>query len=163
MCNDDAGGPCRSIREPATCPLHSQPDLAVLISRELSPSVLGEMGFVCALRHRVPTVTIDPVRVADELWRIEPEMALARRHVELEDARVVREHVPNVGSVAVHRQKGHVAVEVRPLGQLTDPKARLSLADRTREAIRDHDPYVSVIDVSVAQGADDVDTHVKEA
>ncbi len=160
MCVDDGGGPCRGVREPRRCPLGQPVDLAVLVSRSASPTELAEMGAVCAQRHRVPMVTIDPVLAADELWHVETETSAAVHRVQAEDARAVQDRLPYPVDVAVFRQPTRLAVEVRV--PATDgaesihlaAKQRLALADQARAAIREHDPYVQVIDVNVV-GPDD--------
>jgi hypothetical protein len=163
MCVDDDGaGPCRGVREPARCPLREPVDLAVLVSRSAVPTELSEMGAVCARRHRVPMVTIDPVLAADELWHVETETSAAMHQLQADDARAVRERLPYPAEVAVFRQPTRLAVEVRctadpAAGPLRlDAKQRLAIADLARAAIREHDPYVPVIDVNVV-AADDPD------
>lgn len=148
-CTDAAGGPCRGVASPEACPLHAHVDLAVLVARSSAPSTLAEMGFVCAQRHRVATVTIDPVLAADELWHIESETSSAKHRLESDDASAVHERLPEATSVGVSRHPRRVAVEVLLSSSEPDAKDRLAIADRARQAIRAHDPYIDVIDVSV--------------
>jgi hypothetical protein len=166
MCvDDDRTGPCRGVREPSRCPLRQPVDLAVLVSRSAVPTELAEMGAVCARRHRVPMVTIDPVLAADELWHVETETSAAMHQLQADDARAVRERLPYPAEVVVFRQPTRLAVEVRcSTADQTgapvrlDAKQRLAIADLARAAIREHDPYVPVIDVNVvdADVTDDV-------
>ena len=155
VCADEMGDPCRGVRTPDECPLQSHVDLAVLVSTSSTPSGLAEMGFVCAQRHRVATVTIDPVLAADELWHLESERSSAQRRLEAEDAQAVRERLLDATTVTVHRGPRRVAVEVRVSTPLADGKERLAVADRVRQAIRARDAYVDVIDVSVSSADDE--------
>lgn len=156
MCVDDDGkGPCRGVREPSRCPLRRPVDLAVLVSRSTAPTDLAEMGAVCARRHRVPMVSIDPVLAADELWHVETETDAAMRQLQADDAHAVLERLPYPAEVSVFRAPTRLAVDIRCLDDPSrgsaslDAKQRLALADLARAAIREHDPYVAVIDVRV--------------
>ncbi|MGZ4772813.1 MAG: hypothetical protein ACXV3B_09045, partial [Ilumatobacteraceae bacterium] len=81
-CNDSQGGPCRGVERNESCPLDQHVDIAVLArERDTEPS-LNEMGSVCALRHRVPLVTLYP---GDEFGpgpSTEVAAAVARRELE---------------------------------------------------------------------------------
>jgi hypothetical protein len=156
-CADDHGGPCRGVHAPHDCPLDRPVDLAVLVSTTAEASDLAEMGYVCAQRHRVPTVAIDPMLAADELWHIETETSQAIRRLEAEDAAAVAARLPFPADVAVHRERVRLLVELRVIAPADGPmsaKERLTLADLARDAIRAHDPYVSVIDVNVTDAPD---------
>jgi hypothetical protein len=158
--DDDGKGPCRGVREPSRCPLRQPVDLAVLVSRSAVPTELAEMGAVCARRHRAPLVTIDPVVAADDLWHVETESPAAMQVLQADDARVVRDRLPCRAEVTVFRQPARLAVEVRCVADPSsssrplDAKQRLAIADLARAAIREHDPYVPVIDVNVVTDDD---------
>lgn len=156
VCADGIGDPCRGVRAPDQCPLRTHVDLAVLVSTSSSPSGLAEMGFVCAQRHRVATVTIDPVLAADELWHLESERSSAQGRLEADDARAVHEWLPNATDITVRRRPRQIAVEVLLPTPIADAKERLVVADRARQAVRARDAYVDVIDISVMHaGMDD--------
>ena len=59
-CNDRSGGPCRGVEHLDDCPLESSVDLAVVARSPHGRRGIEEMGSVCAARHRVGVVEIDP-------------------------------------------------------------------------------------------------------
>ena len=149
-CNDEDGGPCRSVSRPSECPLRAHVDLAVLVSSESTTSGLNEMGFVCAKRHRVPTMTIDPEVADEESGLIESQATVARRRVEAAYAEAVQRRLPpGAATVSVHRLERRIVVDLCQADHDTDPHRRSFLADLARDAVRNHDPYVDVIDVCV--------------
>jgi hypothetical protein len=112
--------------------------------------MLAEMGSVCASRHRVPLVVVDPTKTEDELPSVTVAGAIANRAIESAYAAAVRRelsHLPTV--VDVRRLANSVQVNVQLPASENTPAAVSAAADRARFAIRDHDPFVQRIDVSV--------------
>jgi hypothetical protein len=148
-CNDSHGGPCRGVESNGSCPLDQHIDVAVLArERDAEPS-LNEMGSVCALRHRVPLVTLYP---GDEFGpgpSTEIASAVARREVEAGYVAVVRRelgHVVDDITVLREHQRVHVTLTV---ARSTARQAVSKLADRARHAVREHDRNTPVVDISV--------------
>lgn len=149
-CADDHGGPCRGVDHHAECPLEQSVDLAILTREPESQHSLAEMGSICASRHRVPLVVVDPTQLFDELPSAEVVAAVANRAVESAYAAAVRRelaHLPIVVDVRHLADKVVVHLQL-PTSQNT-PAARSAAADRARFAVRTHDPFVQTIDVSV--------------
>ncbi len=149
-CADAQGGPCRGTVQHTECPLEKSVDLAILAREPESPHTLAEMGSVCATRHRVPLVVVDPTQLDDELPNVTVAGAVANRVVEAAYAAAVRKelsHLPTV--VEVRRRADNVRVHVQLPDSQDTPAARSSAADRARFAVRTHDPFVQSIDVSV--------------
>ena len=150
-CADEHGGPCRGISQHAECPMEHHIDLTIVAREHGSAHTLDEMGSVCAMRHRVPMVEVDPRQVADELPSVKVANAVAKRAIEAGYATAVRHelgHLPAL--VDVERTPGriHVSVQV-PASQGASSQQLSAVADRARHAVRAHDPYVSGIDVAV--------------
>lgn len=149
-CSDDKGSPCRGAEHHAQCPLERHVDLAILARQPESAHTLAEMGSVCANRHRVPLVVIDPMQAESELPSVEVAGAIANRAVESAyEAAVRRElsHLPTV--IEVRRLADTVRVNVQLPASQNSPATLSAAADRARFAIRTHNPFVSHIDVSV--------------
>ncbi|MCE9623152.1 MAG: hypothetical protein K8R99_12480 [Actinomycetia bacterium] len=150
-CSDDHGGPCRGVDHHAACPLEQSVDLAILTREPESPHTLAEMGSICASRHRVPLVVVDPTQIDDELPNATVAAAIANRSVESAYAAAVRRelsHLPTV--VEVQRLADSVRVHLQLPASENTAAARSAAADRARFAVRAHDPFVQQIDVSVA-------------
>ncbi|MEQ1873324.1 MAG: hypothetical protein ABL953_06315 [Ilumatobacteraceae bacterium] len=150
QCADEHGGPCRGVDHHADCPLEQGVDLAVLTREPKSPQTLTEMGSVCAQRHRVPLVVVDPSQLFDELPSVSVASALANRVVESGYAAAVRRelaHLPIV--VDVSHLVDRVVVKLQLPASENTPAARSAAADRARFAVRTHDPFVQTIDISV--------------
>lgn len=148
-CNDSHGGPCRGVESNDACPMTNYVDLAILARQRAASPSLNEMGSVCALRHRVPLVTLYP---GDEFGpgpSTEIAAAVARREVEAGYAAAVRRHLRHgVRDVTVLRehQRVHVTLTIEDsMTALTISR----LSNRARQAVREHDRYVRLIDVSV--------------
>ena len=56
----DEHGPCRGTTHHMDCPVEHHLDLAIVARDPDAPRTLDEMGSVCAARHRVPLMEIDP-------------------------------------------------------------------------------------------------------
>jgi hypothetical protein len=150
-CNDSHGGPCRGVESNDACPLANHIDVAILARQRGAVPSLNEMGSVCALRHRVPLVTLYP---GDEFGpgpSTEIAAAVARREVEAGYAAAVRRQLRHgVRDIAVLRdhQRVHVTLTIaESMSALTISR----LSNRARQAVREHDRYVPVIDVSVVR------------
>ncbi len=149
-CTDEHGGPCRGIDHHAACPLEQHIDLTIVARHPDAPHSLSEMGSVCAARHRVPVVEVDPREIDDELPSVSVASAVAKRRAEAGYATAVRHelaHLPALVHVDRTPSRIHVTVQI-PASQDT-PRKIAAIADRARHAVRQHDPYVNCIDVSV--------------
>jgi hypothetical protein len=156
-CNDSHGGPCRGVESNAACPLLQHIDVAVLARERGAARTLNEMGAVCAVRHRVPVVTL---HAGDEFGpgpSTEIAAAIARRAVEAGYVAAVRKQLGHgVDDIAVHReyQRIHVTLTVaRDMSALTIRR----LVDRVRQAVRAHDAHTSAVDISVARADTPID------
>ncbi|HTH06077.1 MAG TPA: hypothetical protein VL916_09410 [Ilumatobacteraceae bacterium] len=149
-CTDEHGGPCRGLIDPHACPLESHVDLAIVTRSPDSPRTLAEMGSICARRHRVPTVEVDPDAPADDLPDLTVTVAVKTRRVEAAFAQSVRQSMPEVPAlVDVHRQPSRIVATVHVPERYDTPTGLSMVADRARHAIREHDPFVPTIDVNV--------------
>ena len=149
-CADEHGGPCRGTGQHVDCPMESHIDLTIVAREQGSVHTLAERGSVCATRHRVPMVEIDPRQVADELPSVKVANAVAKRAVEAGYATAIRHelgHLPAL--VEVERTPGRIHVSVQVPSSEGSAQKLSAVADRARHAVRAHDPYVSGIDVSV--------------
>ncbi len=149
-CTDEHGGPCRGVEQHAACPLEQHIDLTILARDPAAARSLAEMGSVCAARHRVPMVEVDPRQIDDELPSVRVASAVAQRAAEAGYATAIRQelsHLPALVDVDRTPSRIHVSVQV-PSSQNT-PQKLSAIADRARHAVRQHDPYVNCIDVSV--------------
>jgi hypothetical protein len=148
-CNDSHGGPCRGVESNEACPMSSHIDVAILARERGAAPSLNEMGSVCAMQHRVPLVTLYP---GDEFGpgpSTEVAAAVARREVEAGYVAAVRQQLKHgVEDIRVAREfdRVHITIGVaRSLSAQTISR----LTDRARQAVREHDPYTAVIDISV--------------
>jgi len=148
-CNDSDGGPCRGVESHESCPMDQHIDVAVLArERDAAPS-LNEMGSVCALRHRVPLVTLYPGDEFGPGVSTEIAAAVARREVEAGYVAAVRRRLGHaIDDIAVLREHQRVHVTLT-IGKSTSAQAISMLADRARQAVREHDRHTPVVDISV--------------
>lgn len=150
-CNDSHGGPCRGVEDNDTCPLDRHIDVCVLARQPGTAPTLNEMGSVCAQRRRVPVVTLHP---GDEFGAgpsAEIAAAVAKREVEAGYVAAVRRELGHaVGDITVMRehQRVHVTLAVH---EVASAQAVSMIADRARQAVRDHDRLTPVIDISVVK------------
>jgi hypothetical protein len=151
-CSDDRGGPCRGVTTLEACPLESTVDVAVIARSAHTHRGIGEMGAVCAARHRVGTVEIDPEDL-DEV--VIAELAVAAESAVLHEYKaVIAERLalamPDLGAcrIDVHRDGGAVNVVVGTDQVLTTTRS-CAVADQARAAVRAFDRFTQVIDVSV--------------
>lgn len=142
MCAD-AHGPCRGVTHHEDCPIEHHTDLT-LVAREAGTSrSLDEMGSVCSARHHIPVVELDP-RDPDAVRDLPVTHALASRAVRAAYANAVRSEIREA-EVTIERSPDLVHVTLR-----VPPGTNVSaVADRARKVVREHDPYVRGIDVSV--------------
>jgi hypothetical protein len=149
-CTDDRGGPCKGVQIHRNCPLEAHVDMAILTRRPGAPHTLAEMGSVCARRHWVPLVEVDPTDVADDLPNVAIASALASRRIEAAYATAVRHELGQLQVlVDVRREKDLVHVNVQIPASLASPTRLSAVADRSRHAVRELDPFVRAIDVAV--------------
>lgn len=149
-CTDEHGGPCRGIDRHADCPLEQHIDLAIVARDPDGAHTLAEMGSVCAARHRVPMVELDPQQIDNDLPNVSAASALAKHTTELGYVTAIREelsHLPAI--VEVDRTPRRIQVSVQVPARYDTPQKMSAIADRARHAVRQHDPYVNSIDVSV--------------
>ena len=157
-CADDHGGPCRGANHHRDCPMEAHVDMAILTRDPSDPHSLSEMGSVCATRHRIPLVEVDPSDVADDLPSVTVANAVATRRIEAGYAAAIRLELGDLPAIVdVRREPNriHVTVQV-PASKATASKLS-TVADRARHATREHDPFVSVIDVAVVTYPDPAD------
>ncbi|MEK7426514.1 MAG: response regulator [Actinomycetota bacterium] len=154
-CNDRHGGPCRGIADLDECPLESAVDVAVIARSVNDRRGIGEMGAVCAARHRVGVVEIDPAEPGSRsIYDLTDE---ADQQIFQEYVNAVTEMLqPVLGDdpfeVSVTRRERDVQVWVK-LGFSCSPIVVSSVADRARAGVRHYDRFAQVIDVSVVQPA----------
>ena len=157
-CQDEHGGPCKGVGDHHACPMEQHIDMAIVTRDPGAPHTLAEMGSVCATLHRVPIVEVDPSDVADDLPSVAVANAVATRRVEAGFASAIRQelaHLPVIVDVRREPNRIHATIQV-PAGQSSAAKLS-AVADRARHAVREHDPYVSGIDVVVVTYPDPVD------
>lgn len=157
-CTDDHGGPCKGATQHRACPMEQHIDMAIVTREPGTVHTLAEMGSVCATRHRVPLVEVDPADVADDLPNVAVASALATRRVEAGYATAIRHELGHLAAIVDVRREPHlihVTVQV-PASDGTPTKLSF-VADRARHAVREHDPFVSGIDVAVVTYPDPVD------
>ena len=156
-CNDEFGGPCRGLDHIEACPLEHHVDLAVVARAANTRRGLGEMGSLCATRHRVGVIEIDPGQPSGE--SIAGLHAQAERGICHAYERTIIEALRTSGEsegvfITVARNRGEVRVMV---SADAGRSARMSssdvaaLADRVRDATRRHDRFARSIDVSVVR------------
>jgi hypothetical protein len=154
-CHDDHGGPCRGVDHLEECPLESSVDLTVIARSPETPRGLDEIGAVCAARHRVGVVELDPSRVADTSLYDLADAAEARLCSEYEASvtATLRETSPLTPlGVTVRRHDRDVRVRLE-LDVRVTPLEMTALADRARAGVRRYDRFARTIDVSVVHGA----------
>ena len=156
-CNDSKGGPCIGVESNADCPLMQHIDVAVLARQRDTARTLYEMGAVCALRHRVPLVTLHPGDEFGPGASTEVAAAVARRAVEAAYAATIRKQVGHgIDDIAVQReyQRIHVTITVeQSMSVLTIRR----LVDRVRQAVRAYDAHTAAVDISVIKAAAVID------
>jgi hypothetical protein len=150
-CNDSHGGPCRGVESNHSCPMEQHIDVAILARERDAPESLNEMGAVCARRHRVPLVTLYPGDEFGPGASTEIAAAVARREIEAGYVAAVRRQLRHgVEDITATRefQRVHVTITVdKEMSAQTIGR----LADRARQAVRDHDVHTPVVDVSVVR------------
>ncbi|MFN8020313.1 MAG: response regulator [Acidimicrobiales bacterium] len=152
-CNDRFGGPCRGVAHLDDCPLESSVDLAVVARSPHGRRGIEEMGSVCAARHRVGVVEIDPSvpddrSIYDLADAAEHEICLGYAKSVDETVRELLVEQPFEVQVGRHDRDVHVKVQ---LGFAATPVTVSAVADRARAGVRHHDRFAQVIDVSVRQ------------
>jgi hypothetical protein len=102
----------------------------------------------------VPVVEVDPASPADDLPDL-PDLtvtnALAKRRVESAYAGAVRRELGDLPVIVdVHREPTRIHASIQVPAAHDTPQRISAVADRARKALREHDPYVGTIDVSVS-------------
>jgi hypothetical protein len=156
-CNDERGGPCKGVAHHHDCPLGQHLDMAIVAREPGSSHTLHEMGGVCAQGHRVPLVEVNPFDASESLPSVDVARALATRRVEEGYASAVRAAVTTMPlMVDVRRDADRIHATLQIPASSADRVSMTYAADRARAAIREHDPFVSCIDVSVVTYPDAV-------
>lgn len=156
-CNDSHGGPCRGVESSESCPLDQHVDLAVLARERGAAPSLNEMGSVCALRHRIPMVTLYPGDEFGPGASTEVAAAVAEREVEAGYVAVIRRQLGHiVGQITAVREHSRIHVTLT-VTEVADARAMSMIADRARQAVREHDRHTPVVDVSVVVGEPVID------
>ncbi len=156
-CNDSHGGPCRGVDSSESCPLDHHVDIAVLARERGAAPSLNEMGSVCAQKHRVPLVTLYPGDEFGPGASTEVAAAVAQREVEAGYVAAVRRQLGHlVGDITVVREHSRIHVSLT-IDQVADGQAISAIADRARQAVREHDRHTPVVDVSVVIGDPSID------
>ena len=107
------------------------------------------MGSVCALRHRVPLVTLYPGDEFGPGVSTEIAAAVARRELEAGYVAAIRRQLGHiVGDITVVREHSRIHATLA-VSEVANAQAINWIADRARDAIRDHDRHTPVIDVSI--------------
>jgi hypothetical protein len=151
-CNDSHGGPCRGVESGESCPLDQHVDIAVLARERGTEPSLNEMGSVCAQKHRVPLVTLYPGDEFGPGASTEVAAAVAQREVEAGYVAAVRRQVGHiVGDITVVREHSRIHVTLT-IAEVADAQAISMIADRARQAVREHDRHTPVVDISVVMG-----------
>jgi hypothetical protein len=156
-CQDADGGPCRGLRHHGLehhegCPLESSVDVAVIARSHGTEPTMAEMGAVCAARHRVGVIRVDPADPrTDSLYELADaaERAVCAAYeasIRLHLARAQPEAPEPIVSVTRHDTDVQVSLV---LDRQIDRFLTGALADRARAAVRDYDPYARVIDIVV--------------
>jgi hypothetical protein len=150
-CNDSHGGPCSGVESNADCPLTNHVDVAILAHGPGGARSLNEMGAVCALRHRVPLVTLQPGDEFGPGASTEIAAAVARRQVEAGYEAVIRKQLGHgVDDITVKRDYQRIHVRITVARSMSVETIR-RVVDRVRQAVRDHDSYTPTVDVSVTR------------
>ncbi|MEA3186009.1 MAG: hypothetical protein QOC57_757 [Ilumatobacteraceae bacterium] len=148
-CNDSDGGPCRGVESSESCPLDRHVDIAVLARERGAAPSLNEMGSVCALRHRVPMLTLYPGDEFGPGVSTEVAAAVAQREVEAGYVAAIRRQLGHVvGQITVVREHSRIHVTLT-VAEIASARAMSMIADRARQAVREHDRHTPVVDVSV--------------
>jgi len=156
-CNDSKGGPCAGVESNAVCPLQQHVDVAVLARQRGAARSLNEMGAVCALRHRVPLVTLYPGDEFGPGASTEIAAAVARRAVEAGYEAVIRKQVGHaVDDIIVQREyrRIHVTISVDPAMSALNIQR---LVDRVRQVVCAHAVHTETVDISVVKADPAVD------
>lgn len=149
-CHDPDGlGPCTAASSGGPCPLDVPVDVAVVARLAQQEPTLEEMGGVCAERHRVPVVRVDPRHVGNVVATVEASAAVARSYTASMCAVAVRAALADV-DLDVHATHGvdRWVVSIR-VSEPIDDDRRWAIADRARAAVRGFDAYAKVIDIAV--------------
>lgn len=149
---------CRGATQHDDCPLESHTDMAVLV-RDLAghTHTLTEMGAVCAMRHRVPVVEVtEPHRRELDVTMLGVLAAVQYRTEHNDYERAVRDVLSRLTGPA-NAERVQVVVTLQPdrvhamlhVPQDLDAAVVSTMVDHAGRALRQHDPYVRVIDVGV--------------
>lgn len=146
-CHDDFGAPCKGVYQGGDCPVEQHIDLTILARDPQAARTFEEMGSVCATRHRIPMVEVDP---RSEVPPAIVAAAVATRAEMAGYANAIRLDLGDLPAIVeVERDDNRIHVTVQVPQEQGSPQALSAVADRARQAVRLRDPFVKIIDVSV--------------
>ena len=153
-CNDSHGGPCRGVESNESCPMAKHIDVAVLArERDAEPS-LNEMGSV--VRAATPCAAGDPlsrrrVRSRARAPRSPQRSPAARsRPATWQPCAATCATASTTSRATREFQRVHVTITV---DKAMSAQTIGRLADRARQAVREHDAHTPVVDISVVRAA----------
>jgi hypothetical protein len=145
------------VESSESCPLDQHLDIAVLARERGAAPSINEMGSVCALRHRVPLVTLYPGDEFGPGASTEIAAAVARREVEAGYVAAIRRQLGHiVGDITAVREHNRIHVTLT-VAEVANAQAISMIADRARQAVREHDRHTPVVDISVVIGEPPID------
>jgi hypothetical protein len=165
-CFDDTAPLCVGIDDARRCPLGHPVDVAIAVRVPGDGAAkLHEMGAVCALRHRVPLVEYPGLDTSpfhgrstatsgDLIGAIDDAAAQAGPHALAATAAIrglpgLTDRDPGAAFATTERDGKRLHVVVHLPAGIAPEVAGMAATVATR-AVREVDPYVSVIDVSLA-------------
>ena len=147
---------CRGVHDPEACALTEPIDAALLVRDLDQQHTLTEMGSVCAMRHRVPVVEVYecdrpkdvlPNAFGGAVFAAEIDGYVAAIRRALIDAPLLAPAIVEALPITVRRTPNRVEA-VLSLPDV-EPARRGMIADRAARALRRHDQFTNVIDVSI--------------
>jgi hypothetical protein len=147
---------CRGMHDADACPLSTPVDATLVVREPGQAPTLTEMGGVCAQRYRSAIVEVAadtrpdavlPHALGPELLATAIDGYVTAIRRALLDAPMMSVAMIEEMQIRVTRSSGRVAAELSVAG--LDPGLRGPVADRVARALRQHDRFTSVIDVSI--------------
>lgn len=147
---------CRGMHDADACPLVTPIDAALVVREPGQAPTLTEMGGVCAMRYRSAIVEVAasarpeavlPAAFGPELLATAIDGYVTAIRRALLDAPMMTTALVESMPIWVSRTSGRIAA-VLSVPDL-DPSLRGAVADRVARAVRRHDRFTNVIDVSI--------------
>lgn len=150
-CHDERGGPCRGVSSPESCPLETSVDLTVIARSPEQHRGIDEMGAICAARHRIGVVEIDPNAPSEvPLYELadaaEDRICREYERSVLDTIREIQPDLPLQVSVRRHDRDVRVRIQLQTDAGTLETTA---IADRARAGVRRHDRFAQVIDIAL--------------